>query len=76
MTEQASFIHNRSAPVSKTPEKFINEVNVTKAFHSLKLESYSGHYGFPNLTVKFNINNKKMMEAQTIINNFKLQINN
>ncbi len=50
----ASFIHDRSAPeleplslpMRTAPEDFINEVNVTKAFQSLKLKSSSDHDGF------------------------------
>ncbi len=54
----ASFIHDRSAPdlkplsfpMNTAPDNFINEVNVTKAFQSLKLKSPSGHDGFSNLS--------------------------
>ncbi len=57
----ASFIHDRSAPeleplslpMSTAPEDFIDEVNVTKAFQSLKLKSSSGHDGLSNLALKY-----------------------
>ncbi len=61
MTKQASFIHDRSAPdleplslpMSIAPEDFVNEVNVTKAFQSLKLKSSSGPDGLSNLALKY-----------------------
>ncbi len=57
----ASFIHDRNAPdreplslpMSAAPEDFINEVNVTKAFQSLKLKSSSGPDGLFNLPLKY-----------------------
>ncbi len=57
----ASFIHDRNAPdleplslpMSTAPKDFINEVNVTKAFQSLKPKYSSGPGGLPNLPVKY-----------------------
>ncbi len=58
---KASFIHDHNAPdlepltfpMSTAPLNFINEVNVTKAFQSLKLNSSSGPDGLSNLPLKY-----------------------
>ncbi len=39
--------------MSTAPDGFINEVNVTNAFQSLKLKSSSGHDGLSNLALKY-----------------------
>ncbi len=53
----ASFIHDHSAPelepLSLAMSLMFNEVNVTKAFQSLKLKSSSGHDGLSNLALKY-----------------------
>ncbi len=56
-----SLKHDRSAPdleplplpMCTTPEGFINEVNVTKAFLSLQLKSSSGHDGLSKIVIKY-----------------------
>ncbi len=56
-----SLKHDRSAPdveplslpMCTTPEGFINEVNVTKAFLSLQLKSSLGHDGLSKLVIKY-----------------------
>ncbi len=57
----ASVIHDRSAPgleplsrpMSTAFEGFINGVNVTRTFQSLKMKSSSGHGGLSNLALKY-----------------------
>ncbi len=56
-----SFIHDHNAsdleplslPMSTVPEDFINEVNVTKPFQSLKLKSSSGPDSLSNLPLTY-----------------------